>query len=294
MDTSLFRAGMVSIILPTYNEAPNMRLIIPALSKIFEDELLKKGINAEVYTFGFGGMHLAQALHVSRYAVEKFQPDVLIIGTFLDDFLFETTDKKNFLALSYNGNNPIKEILPTKFHEENDSPLSALYFSKSIKYADTKFNIGITIKSLFTKDSAKSGIAQCNIALMQDSVYEQRILSGIEYILNEFKKVASCSQSHPQIYFIDFPLAVPSFNYSNDYVPGFMSSHNKKICSLIKKYGFPVIDIKNAIMNDANKNHQKYDFPNDSHYNHTAHKVIGQYLAKYFTDIDRLKNSVIE
>ena len=32
-----FRAGMVSIILPTYNEAPNMDIIIPALSKIFVD-----------------------------------------------------------------------------------------------------------------------------------------------------------------------------------------------------------------------------------------------------------------
>jgi len=44
MDTSLFRAGMVSIILPTYNEAPNMRLIIPALSKIFEDA----GLDGEI------------------------------------------------------------------------------------------------------------------------------------------------------------------------------------------------------------------------------------------------------
>jgi dolichol-phosphate mannosyltransferase len=37
MERSGFRAAMVSIILPTYNEAPNMKLIIPALSKILDD-----------------------------------------------------------------------------------------------------------------------------------------------------------------------------------------------------------------------------------------------------------------
>ena len=55
------------------------------MSKILEDDLNKNGIPTEVYTFGFGGMHLVQAMHVSRYIANQLHPNVLIIGTMLDD-----------------------------------------------------------------------------------------------------------------------------------------------------------------------------------------------------------------
>ena len=248
------------------------------LSKVLEDDLNKSGINAEVYTFGYGGMHLAQAIHVSRYAVRKFQPDILIIGTLLDDFWVSSTHKKNFLNLSMDHTNKIQEVLPGKHIYQENSALSFLYFSKLIYFFDQRTGIGEKINGILKKlSNHKKGIEAYKI----ENEYDQ--IKAYRYIFNEFSKIAKMgSMDEIPIFFLKFPHAIPSYN--NDFEVLHLSDDQNNISILteiIYERQFELIDLEVTFMDDYTANSQKFDFENDYHYNEEAHKVIGLKLSDY-------------
>lgn len=244
------------------------------LSKVIENELIVQDKNVEVYAFGYGGMHLAQALHVSRYVIHEFAPDIIIIGTLLDNFLLQTSNKRNFLSLNITGDTII-EVLPDKYYEEYRSPFSFLYFSKTIKYTDIKFSIGKKMNSFFPNFRNETEPVN-HYSRIQDTNYEKVIFQGIDYLLTEFKKI----DSKAQIIFIDFPLKIPSYNVKAD-SPEYLGQHHSGIIEEIKKYGFHIVNIKADLYNDYSKNKIFFDFPNDGHYNQHAHEVIGKSLSNY-------------
>ncbi len=246
------------------------------LSKVLEDELLNNGINAEVYTFGHGGMHLAQALHVSRYVVREFDPDIIAIGTFIDNFLYNFTDKENFVALNIN-NDLVREIFPVKY-KEDDSALSFLYFSKVLKYIDIKLGISERIKH-----QNSECLEQNHYEMLKCPSYTEKVYKGIKYILKEFSDLLHASDHKKRrLYFMNFPVTIPSDNEEKPYSLTYLSKHKRIINGLIIEHQFPIINLKQAFMEDYSIHLKRFDFPNDAHYNEHAHRVIGSYLANYF------------
>jgi len=248
------------------------------LSKVLEDDLNNSGISAEVYTFGYGGMHLAQAMHISRYVVEAFQPDMLIIGTLLDDFWIKSTNKKNFLSLSVNNEKEILEIIPNRYIHEEDSPFSFLYFSKLLQYVDKRMGIGKKIYCFLNKPTS------LNHKLNEKGSVEPDLNKiGLKYILNEFNKISKMkSVGKVPIFFINFSLILPSYNYEfkNIQLP-FKQKVRSQLMAVIQDHPFYVIDLEEAFIDNYDKNSQKFDFKNDYHYNELAHKVIGLKLSDY-------------
>jgi hypothetical protein len=243
-------------------------------SRILENELVGQGKNVEVYTFGYGGMHLAQALHVSRYVMHEFAPDIIIIGTLLDNFLLRTSDKRNFLSLNI-VEDKIIEVLPDKYQEEYHSPFSFLYFFKAVKYTDIRFSIGEKIISLFSNFRNETEPVNHYLRI-QDTNYKKVLFQGIDYLLNEFKKI----DNQAQIIFVDFPQKIPSYNVKAN-IPEFLSQHHSRIIEEIENYGFHIVDIKTDLYNDYSKNRVFFDFPGDAHYNQRAHEVIGKSFSDY-------------
>lgn len=247
------------------------------LSKILEDDLSKKGIPAEVYTFGYGGMHLAQAMHVSRYVVQKFHPDILIIGTLLDDFWVHSTRKIFFLNLNIDSVNNIQEVLPEKFIYEKNSLFSIFYFSKLVYYFDKKTRIGEKINDYFKKKSN-----------FNNEVEDQKIICKLDqikafrYIFNEFNKITKVgSKDEIPLFFLKFPLAIPSYNF--DYKELHLSAieQENQLKKNLHEYCLRIIDLKKVFMDDYAINSQRFDFKNDYHYNKRAHKLIGLKLSDF-------------
>ena len=260
-------------------------LRIPAdktLSKILEDEMNKQGMGTEVYTFGFESMHLAQALHVSRYVVSEFKPDILIIGTLLDNFLTGHTNKPYFLSLDINEDGDIREIIPEKYSQNTDSPLSGLYFIKTVKYADIRIREYLGRNN--TSDSGSEGEKKESKIEWStvDTTLQTETVKGLHYILREFGKMVSGSTSpNLQIFFIDFPVVFSSYNYEFNFNPDGNDMHHEQICKEIKAADFRVIHLENILSNDYRIHHHKFDFPNDDHFNQYAHKIIGEALSAY-------------
>ena len=245
------------------------------LSKIMEDELLKKNKAVEIYTFGYGGMHLAQALFISRDIIKNYQPDILIIGTLLDNFVYETTNKSYFMALNINENNEVNEIVPEKY-----SPLSFLYFSRALHIIDTRYKLGEKLRNPFS--DGKGHIKREHYKSLQDPMYREEVICGLRYILNEFQKLSFRSPDlRMPVYFIKFPDNLPPQNKEIT-LPNYLVSHKNKVTTTIKNQGFfTVIDMTLPLSDNFKTNNQRFDFPDDGHYNEYAHQIIGQYLANY-------------
>ena len=247
------------------------------LSKILEDDLNQKGIPTEVYTFGFGGMHLAQAMHISRYAVRKFQPDILIIGTMLNDFWMQSTNKKNFLNLAIDENGIIHEIVPRKFTYNENSLFRFFYFSKCIYYFDQKI-----MKRKWKIKIINKKAKPLKKKIRQEKFMECDWKSAYQHILFEFSKITrkGCDGQIP-IFFLKLPCVIPSYNY--DYKEHQVSVNKKKnlLEKLLYENMFTVIELEKAFSNDYIINSQKFDFENDYHYNIITHKLIGEELARY-------------
>lgn len=246
------------------------------MSKILENELNKNGIPAEVYTFAFGGMHLAQAMHISRYAVNHFQPDLLLIGTMLDDFWAHSTEKKNFLNLSLD-NGTVQEVLPQNYVYEENSAFSFLYFSKLIYYFDIKTKIGERLTSIRKK----------RICINCDNEVKDIITSSdkekaLEYIFNEIRNITQPGTINEiPFFYLKFPNIIPSNNY--DYET-YKSSYNIKEDQFAKyftKNTYKIIDFEAAFFYNYKVNGQKFDFKNDYHFNEQAHKVVGLQLSGF-------------
>lgn len=247
------------------------------LSKVLEDDLNKRGVNAEIYTFGYGGMHLAQAMHVSRYVIQTFQPDMLIIATLLDDFWTDSASKKNFLSLSINNENEIIEIIPNDFIYNEDSPFSFLYFSKFIHYADKKTGLGKAIYSIINKST------RLNRKLRKKSEEELKITGkiGIKYILNEFNKIHKSKGIIP-IFFINFPQTIPSYNYDFMKLINLEEQNVKsQLLDIVRDFQFQIINLEKALIDDYAINSRKFDFENDYHYNEHTHMVLGMELSSF-------------
>ncbi len=257
------------------------------LSKVLEDGLIENGIDAEVYTFGFGGMHIAQALHVSRYVTEKYQPDILIIGASFTGFLYDRTIGDNFLSLDIQEDGMIREVPPLKYIEKSKSPLTILYCSKVIKFADIRFKLGENLNFLFRSDSYRRDhiSKKKNPLMIKGSDYERKILSGIYYLMERFKEDELKLGTGTRTYFIDFPINIPTFNNYRDQYPLSLMNFHKEVNYIISTYDFPIINLEKALLMDYRINRQKTDFPGDMHYNAHGHKVIGEYLVKSFIDI---------
>ncbi len=249
------------------------------LSKILEDDLNQKGIHAEVYIFGFGGMHLAQAMHVSRYVVDQFQPDLLIVGTMLDDFWVHSTSKKNFLNLSID-NESVQEVLPKKYMYEENSPFSFLYFSKLIHYFDLKTRLGERISSIIKKREYQN----CNNEKQEINTYDKE--RAYEYIFNEFKKITQegtqeGTQVAIPVFILKYPGIIPSYNYDFETQKSFFNNQNNLLEKYINPNTFKVIELETAFLSGYKVNGQNFDFENDHHYNQQAHKVIGMHLSDF-------------
>lgn len=256
---------------------------------ILEKELLKNDINAEVYTFGFSSMHMAQALHVSRYIIPRYHPDIVIIGTLSDDFFFQTTEDKYFLSLNIDNSDDIVEIAPTYSYRSyyNKSPLSSLYYLRLVKHFDDRFNIGKRIFNLILKVKAKckkeeyipyANIPNRHIQQLSNESYMKKVEKLREYIFTEFRNIEK--NENIEFIFLGLPVNPASYNkFYDDYESRL--EYVERTARQLKQYDLELLDLTLAFEQDYRINKMKFDFPGDGHLNEHAQKLIGNILAKY-------------
>lgn len=253
--------GRIRIAIVGHSEVEGLRVNVSrTFPRILEKILINKGIKCEVYTFGFASMHLAQALHVSRYVTKKFHPDVLIIGTLIDNCLLESSNR-SFLNLSISKCDIISEILPNEIQEYAGKPnkfKSILFCSKLIRFLCDKCG-----------QNEKTGRYYEEILLSNN---DRKLINN--YLSNEFLKLSH--QYKTPVLFLKFPFG------NNQIVNSDITGNSVLSCYNVYP-DLSILDFDRNFMKKYCFNKSDLYIPLDGHYNENTHYKLGILLADYLT-----------
>lgn len=259
-----------------------------AYPKVIEDTLLSNGIYSEVYTFGTSGMHLAQALHVTRYIIDKFHPDIIINTSNGGDFLRRTKRYFYYMSVEVDKNRVVREIMPVE--ESFELRRYLLCHSQLIYILHVKFDLFRRIMNQILKIAAiikgTKYIPYANrpskhaLALKNSMDYRKKYEIARRYLLNQFKNIQE--RHGVEVVFILGPWYAASYNRP-DVVnrPKGEEVHRQHTKALLEEFSLPYFDLTDVFAEDYKLNGLKYDFLYDRHFNEHGHKVEGVAIASY-------------
>lgn len=266
-----------------------------AWPKILENKLNNEGIKCEVYTFAadrsFGYPH---ALHLTRYVVKDFSPDLIIYDSnFSDDSLYGTTDKNHYMLLDVDNKGNVKEIPPVNdrlpIMGQRLTLKNLIFQSKLIKYLRPKLALGTKLRRLLKLIKNMTGkpkkvVINSSRTLKTNSglSFNDKTLIVIHYCLAELKKIQENNQL--KMLFSIPVLRSKGFNWSNIIEENtqknieFIRSQKRE---LLDKYNFPYYDLTEAYNEDYAKNNKKFDYLLDPHQNKQGNFVEGEAIANF-------------
>jgi len=254
-------------------------------------------VKCEVYTFAEDrAIGLGHALHITRYAIKHFNPDIIVFnGSFIGDLLLETTVKTHFTLVKVDSNGNCKLVPPRNESMPilgKDLTLKSLIFkSRLIKYLRPRLAIRTRYRN--AKNFIISFIYKKKEAVTKPKNSTKKSLSvnkktelAWQFVLEEFHKLQNINSA--KILYVVMPLRDKSFNWRDENTERMLiqeKDRNAKI-ELLKKYTFPYFNMDNVFMEDYKINGIKFDHLLDPHLNSHGHRVEGRAIANFLLKND--------
>jgi len=269
-----------------------------AWPKILEERLNSAGKKCEVYTFAadraFGYPH---AVHLTRYVVKTFTPDLIIYNSnFPDESIYGTTDKKHYMLLDIDNKGNVREVPPVNdrlpIMGKRLTLKNLLFQSKLIKYLRPKLALGTRFRKLIQlfkgiNNNSNKTITEKKADNNQNTnlSFAQKDKIAIDYCLTELKKIQE-TNSVKLIFGIPV-LHGKGFNWNN--LTNDQSRINQEKnrafkISLLQSRNLPFFDISQAFVDDYAKNNKKFDYLLDPHFNQQGNLVLGESISKYLLE----------
>lgn len=263
-----------------------------------EAELEQKTVQSEVYPFALSSVHLAQALHISRYVISKFKPDRLLVATSGSEFMAETTRFPYYLSLRVKEESGVEEVPPENtgiFGEFSPKPLRALYASKLIKRMDERWELGNWfMDKLGPNTDTESDQIPTHLLKMCEPSYRKRNFKGQEYLLTQFKQLAD--ESGTQLVFVLMPVEYASHNTQWEFpCPDkevTVQELRNQFKTQLSEQDLEVIDLQTAFDSDFQVNQIPFDFPGDGHFNAHANDLLGKTIADEWIEKPKQRTEV--
>ncbi len=247
------------------------------VEKSFHSILQKELAEAyEIYTVGTSGAPLSHYLHLSRYANEVFQPDILLFNLIHNDFdesIFEAYSEKKYFTLSLTEDG-ITEVLP-----ENPNFTGLKYdFNRFIKKSALVrylyYNLQVGRRPLFNFKEEEE--ANNNVAIDHIKKWSPQIEQVIDYVFSQIKKENPTKRI---IFAIDGPRTDIYENRLNESTLIFLNKMVKGACD---KYQYELIDFSIPMLEDYQLAQKKFNSDWDGHWNEYGHYFVSQHLLELF------------
>ncbi len=278
--------------------------VADAYPNVLETILERRGIAAEVYTFGRDSTHLAQAVHVIRYIMRKYSPDIITIDAVEGHFLRSTASCHYVIRVEVNKNGDIEEIAPIRPAAESAIYWNFLlgehrrlrrfiYRSKFMFFVNERFAVNTRTLNLLRMISAMtkgdeyvshtSRARPHNLAMENSTEYRKNYESAHKYLLTQLRDVQD--QYQVEIVFLLGPWYAASYNHpdSAERDP-IHEGHRRYLKDLLGEFSLAYLDLTEAFAGDYRIHGNKFDFPHDGHLNKHGHQVEGAAVASYLID----------
>jgi lysophospholipase L1-like esterase len=257
-----------------------------SLAEQLEDKLGRDKF--EVYRFGISGAPLSQYLQTLRKEVVKYSPDFVVIVLVHNDFdesykFVPGRYTSSFLKIKVKDGKILGEIPPKEYKEG----LAEYLVEGSAIFRYFVFNRGVNIDSirrLVFREPKYSKIYRANIDITNLDLKRLNSEKVTEYLMNQIKKVAI--QHKFQLLFMMDGDRYDIYKGNNS-----ANLYNKSVLRLnemAKKIadadGIPFIDLQPIFQQDYQKNHIKFNYVHEFHWNEYGHQIAAEAIYKYLQE----------
>jgi len=253
--------------------------------EVIETELVRGGIDAEVFRFGMDGAPLSQYLHVLRREVRKYKPDVVVVPLIHNDFdeswrFLKTRYASSFLKIGQTADGRVLEIPPTDF----DSGSADIFRqSATFRYLYYETNAYLVFKSLVSRyfwggdEDWKPEFISSAVDIRKIADHGQNRFSA-RHVLSEMKRIAAEDGFH-LLFVMD---GVREAIYANKPRSDYAVAHLNDLASeLTRELGLAFLDLQAVFASDYADHGQRFEYPFDWHWNKYANRLVGRTIAAH-------------
>lgn len=245
----------------------------------------KVGHKYEVYSFGRGGYPLSQYLHVSRYVNRVFDPDILIFNLVHNDFDESIKElnqwKSHMMQLSVDVDGTFTETVPSI---SDNHPINKRWVRIANKSALLRYlvrNLNILNMRFFINEKNY----EANIDVEQIGGELDLIWSATRYLLTKIKEE---NQGRRVVIVMDAPRNAIYENRLQESKVRWMNEMVEVICAEIE---LEFLDLTAPMYNDYIKNHERFSFEMDGHWNEYGHRFVAKKVFDYLNSTLKLNDA---
>jgi lysophospholipase L1-like esterase len=257
-----------------------------SLAEQLEDKLGRDKF--EVYRFGISGAPLSQYLQTLRKEVVKYSPDFVVIVLVHNDFdesykFVPGRYTSSFLKIKVKDGKILGEIPPKEYKEG----LAEYLVEGSAIFRYFVFNRGVNIDSirrLVFREPKYSKIYRANIDITNLDLKRLNNEKVTEYLMNQIKKVA-IQQKFQLLFMMDGDrYDIYKGNNSANLYNKSVLRLNEMAKKIADADGIPFIDLQPIFQQDYQKNHIKFNYVHEFHWNEYGHQIAAEAIYKYLQE----------
>jgi hypothetical protein len=241
--------------------------------------LLRKALRdtIDVYSFGISGASLSHYLHMFRYTLDLFDPDIIVINVVHNDFHESIhnldPEQEHMLTLDIQGAD-VREVepvayVPSKFRRLVRKSAFARYLFLNLK-------VNNLFKSIRRRDRPAY---DANVEMTEVTERAELIRKGAAYVLRGLRLE---SKGKRLILIVDAPRTDIYESRLDDSEVLFL---NRMLAELCERSSLEFLDLTESMAADYAASGKRFDSKTDMHWNEYGHGFVArQVLRKLFPD----------
>jgi len=226
----------------------------------------------DVYAFGKSGASFAQYLHMSRYVVKRYNPDILIINLVHNDFLeslgIGPSAGTYFMTMRLDPkDSTITETVPTKDPTTSQFVLWKRVLNKSALFRYVYRNLHLNQVRL---QQNQDTVYEANIDTNEVEEYRSQIRLLVRHLMNRFRTEFNGTRI---LFVMDAPRQAI---YAGSLEESRVVWLNHLVRETASEQGFEVIDLTDILLQDYQRNGIPFEFDIDYHWNEYAHSLVAE------------------
>lgn len=265
---------LVAVVGDSYIEA----LMVP-FAQTLQGRLAEKfRSNLRIYSFGFSGAPLSQYLIWARYAREKYKNQFLIINVIANDFdesllKYKNAPGGNYYDAGANGNLSLTRV------DYRFTPYRFVFKSALLRYL--LLNLGVAeirqkLRAWFAAPSDYVGNTQAKVS--EEVIKDSK--RAIEAFFRDLQSYSGLPKNRILLLIDGMRPAIYDPRALRDAETSYFAQMRREFVAKGVGEGYTVVDLQPKLIEHFQREAQRFEFPNDGHWNGLGHRIAADAVTQ--------------
>jgi hypothetical protein len=242
-------------------------------------ETLLGPTRSEVFSFGISEAPLSQYLHVARYVMRTFHPDVVVVVIVHNDFIESYRPKPGRFSRSFlhvQLGDAVREVPPLPYER---SPLAQWLLARSAtaRFGYFCWRLLAGAPGEIPKRGTAAAHFQANVDIDGLVTEETNIRRAARYLFGEFAGLERSAET-PIVFVMDSPRE--ALYRGQDPRELTVYRLNRMAREIASEAGLTFVDLTDAFEEDYARSRQRFEFAADNHWNARGHEVVAHEVQR--------------